>query len=253
MRANRCSDSWAKRRRHRSAGSGGCSACAAQRSAASASFGDGRQVAGGGMAAGPADGRASTRRAVDLDDGGVELGDHAREREDVEHALATGQQVDDLAVGVGQHRAGPGQHQLGGGQVGAEVAPQALHRLAGLLQLEAGVEQPFDHLELEHVPVGVPALAPAAGGVGDRRTQQPGAGPVVELAVGDAHQRAHLRTAETLVRRAERARSRHSARTCVDPAVGHCRYPPPRSEVDREPKPHGQPALGYHTAVITCV
>ena len=83
------------------------------------------------------------RRFVDgdLHDGRLELGDHAGQRKDVEHPLATGQQVDDVAVGVGQHRAVPDQDQLGRGQIDPQVAPQALDRLAGLLQLEAGIQK----------------------------------------------------------------------------------------------------------------
>ena len=100
--------------------------------------------------------------------------------------------------GGGQDRAVVGQHQLGRGEVDAEVPAQALDGLAGLLQLHAGVEQSLDDLELEHVAVGVPPLAARAGGVGDRRAEQVGAGPVVELPVGDADDGAHLGAAEAL-------------------------------------------------------
>ena len=58
-----------------------------------------------------------------------------------------------------------------------------------------GVEQALDDLELEQVGVGVPPLGAAAPGLGDRRAQQVGPGPVVQLAVGDADDRADLRAA----------------------------------------------------------
>ena len=94
---------------------------------------------------------------VQAHDVGVELLDDARQRHDVEDALAAGQQVDDLAVRAGQHRAGPGQHEVGRRQVRAQVLAQALHRPAGRLEGDAGVEQLLDHLELEHVGVRVDA------------------------------------------------------------------------------------------------
>ena len=52
-------------------------------------------------------------------------------------------------------------------------------------------------LQLEQVAVGVPAPAAAARGVGQRRPDQVGAGPVVELAVRDADDLGGLRAAVT--------------------------------------------------------
>ena len=125
----------------------------------------------------------------------------ARQGQDVEHALAAGQQVDELAVRRGQDRPAVRQDQLGGGQVDAEFATQALDRLAGLLQFEAGVEQSLDDLELEHVAVGVPPLAAAipVASVMEGRSRS-GACPVVELAVGDADDGAHLGAPEAVDR-----------------------------------------------------
>ena len=63
---------------------------------------------------------------------------------------------------------------------------EAVDGLAGRLQRHAGVEEPFDDFQLHQVGVGVAALRSAALGFGDRGVQQAGAGPVVELPVGDA-------------------------------------------------------------------
>jgi hypothetical protein len=130
---------------------------------------------------------------VQADDVRVQLLDHARQRHDVEDALAARQQIDDLAVGAGQHRAGPGQHEVGRGQVGPQVLTQALDGPAGGLQRDPGVEQLLDHLELEHVRVGVDASRTAALGRRQRRLEQARSGPIVELPVRDPHEPAHLR------------------------------------------------------------
>jgi len=53
---------------------------------------------------------------------------------------------------VGEDRAGAGQDQLGRSQVGPEVAAQTFDGLAGLLQLESGVEQSLDHLSSRTSP-----------------------------------------------------------------------------------------------------
>ena len=149
----------------------------------------------------------------------------------------------------GPARPAAGQDQLGAGHIAPEVAAEALDCLAGLLELEAGVEQPLDHLELEHVPIGVAPLTAAAGGIGDRRPEEAGAGPVVQLAVGDAHQGADLRPAESVIGPGP---VRRPASCCVSPPAVHRStlvIPPPRSEVHPEPQPHGQPVeSGYHTA-----
>ncbi len=114
----------------------------------------------------------------------------------------------------------PDEHQLGGGEVRTEVAAEALDRPPGLLQFETGVEEPLDDLELEDVPVGVAALAPAAGGVGDRRAQQVGPGPVVELPIGDADEGTDLRPPEPLLHR-ELPRDEPFARPCLILHLSH--------------------------------
>ena len=135
-----------------------------------------------------------------LDDGRLELGDHAGQGQDVEHPWPPARRSTISPSEWASTDRLPTRTSCDGGQVATQVAPEALDGLAGLLELEAGIEQALDHLQLEDVAVGVAPLAPAAGGVGDRRTEQTGPGPVVQLAVGDAHQRADLGTPESLAR-----------------------------------------------------
>ena len=63
---------------------------------------------------------------------------------------------------------------------------QLLDGDADLLERDAGVEQALDELQHEDVAEGVEPLAAGAVRGADGRLDQPGAGPVVELAVGDA-------------------------------------------------------------------
>ena len=113
---------------------------------------------------------------------------HAVEGQDVEHALAPVRyHVDELLAVADQHRARCRRSRgwrwrcpRRGSRAGSSKAP------ADRLELDAGVEQGLDDLQLEQVAVGVPAPAAAPLGVGQRRPDQVGAGPVVELAVGDA-------------------------------------------------------------------
>ncbi len=135
-------------------------------------------------------------RDVQAHDVGFELVDHARQRHDVEDTLATSEEVDHLAVRAGQHRAGAGQDEIGRCDVGTQVPAEAFDGPARRLQGDAGVEQLLDHLELEDVGVGVDPSGPAPTCRGHRRLEQAGAGPVVQLAIGDAHEIAHLRTVE---------------------------------------------------------
>ena len=60
------------------------------------------------------------------------------------------------------------------------------HRDPDLLERDTGVEQALDHLEHEDVAEAVEPLRAGAGRRPDARLDQAGAGPVVELAVGDA-------------------------------------------------------------------
>ena len=72
------------------------------------------------------------------------------------------------------------------GQVVDAASAQHRDGAADLLQRDAGVEQPLDHLEHEDVAETVEALGARAAGRAHGRLDQAGAGPVVELAVGDA-------------------------------------------------------------------
>ena len=60
---------------------------------------------------------------------------------------------------------------------------------ADVLQRDAGVEQPLDDLEHDHVAEAVQALGAGAVGGPDAGLDQAGARPVVQLAVGDAGRR----------------------------------------------------------------
>ena len=118
---------------------------------------------------------------------------------DAEHRLTAPNQVDHLlAVGELVH-ARPVAHQRQGGQVLDAASPQMADGGADVLQRDAGVEQPLDHLEHEDVAEAVEALGARSGGRPDRRLHQTGARPVVQLAVGDLGDRAGHRPAEAHV------------------------------------------------------
>ncbi len=72
---------------------------------------------------------------------------------------------------------------------------QVLEHVAHRFELDPGVEQRLDDAQLEQVAIAVPAPAAAARRLGDRRLEQTGARPVVELAVGDADDLRRLRAA----------------------------------------------------------
>src|SRR5690606_11679687 len=135
-----------------------------------------------------------------LDDGGVDLVLHAVEREQVENALplVADDDVDELVVLAHEHGAVAGDDQLGGGEVLAELVAQVAEGFADGLELDAVVQQRLDELELEQVPVAVAAPRAAALGVGQGGTDEVGAGPVVELAIGDADDVGRLLAAERL-------------------------------------------------------
>ncbi len=63
------------------------------------------------------------RSTTDVDDCSFELGNNAREGQDIEHPLTPCQKIDDVAVGVGEHRPVSDQHQLRRSQVSTELAP----------------------------------------------------------------------------------------------------------------------------------
>ena len=130
-------------------------------------------------------------------DEGVEVGLALPEVHDVEDALALLDKVEQLAVVERQGHRGAVDHQVGRGDVVADEAAELGEDLPHHLQLDAGVEQLLHDAQLQQVGVGVEAPAPAAVGVGERRPDEVGAGPVVELAVGDADDLRRAAPAET--------------------------------------------------------
>src|ERR1700760_698476 len=103
-----------------------------------------------------------------------------------EDALAALEQVDHFVGRRALVDADTVAHQGDLGQVAGAAVAQVVHCGADLLQRDAGVEQALDHLEDEDVAEAVEALGSRAVGPADAGLNQPGAGPVVELTVGDA-------------------------------------------------------------------
>jgi hypothetical protein len=121
------------------------------------------------------------------------------QREDVQHALALLQQVDDLLAAADEHGALAGDDEVHARDVLAEVVAQVAEDLADRFEPDAGVEQRLDRLELEEVAVAVQPAAAAALGVGQRRPHQVRSGPVVELPIRDAHDLGRLLPAEPVL------------------------------------------------------
>src|SRR5439155_4415649 len=100
---------------------------------------------------------------------------------------------------------------------------QRLDRLARRLQGDARVEHLLDDLELDEVAKRIQTLGAAAVRVHDRRPDEVGTRPIVELAVRDPHDLADLWTAVTGVgHRCSLATSRHCDRPyprCADMSV----------------------------------
>ena len=128
---------------------------------------------------GSADGR------VELDERGLDLAEHLADG-DAEDALAAADEVDDLVVRRAEVDARAVAHERGLGQVVDARLAELVDRGADLLQRDAGVEKSLDELEHEDVAEAVEALRAGAGGAAHGRLDETGAGPVVELAVGDA-------------------------------------------------------------------
>ena len=99
--------------------------------------------------------RAAARAQLD---GPVDLGLHAGQGQHVEHALAAPQHVDQFLAGA-QHDLVALDDEMGRGDVGLHVVAQEVEHDADRLELDAGVEQVLDDLQLEQVAVGVPAPA----------------------------------------------------------------------------------------------
>ena len=135
--------------------------------------------------------------AVDAANGGIDLADDPGKRDDVEDTLAAPQQVDDLLTRAHQHRALADHDEVRRREVFSDGFAQAFDRASGLAQVHAAIEKLLDHLQLEQVLVGVQPLGPTATRLGERRAAEAGPVPVVQLAICDTDDAAHLRPAET--------------------------------------------------------
>src|SRR6478735_4921347 len=138
-----------------------------------------------------------------LGEGALDLAPHTADG-DAEDALPALEQVDDLVVAGALVDRGAVAHQGHARQVVGAALTQVGGGGADLLQRDAGVEEPLDDLEDQDVAEGVEPLRPGAGGAADARLDQAGAGPVVELAVGDAGGVARRRAAVAGVARERR-------------------------------------------------
>src|SRR6478735_5918412 len=105
---------------------------------------------------------------------------------DAEDALPALDEVDDLVGRRALVDRGAVAHQGDLGEVLDAALTQVCDGDADLLERDAGVEEALDDLEHEDVAEPVEALRARARGAADRRLDEPRAGPVVELAVGDA-------------------------------------------------------------------
>src|SRR5438067_4715652 len=162
-------------------------------------------------------GRQVGQRALDLLE-------RARDR-DAEHSLPALQQVDDLLRGAALVHRGAVGDERDAGEVGDAAHAQGVDGLADVLQRDARVEQPLDHLQDDDVAERVQPLGARAGGVADAGDDQSGAGPVVELAVADAGRVAgrHTPVADKIVgdrtRAARVGRLLHATTSSVDKAT----------------------------------
>src|SRR5665648_682907 len=114
---------------------------------------------------------------------------------DAEDALAALHQVDDLIGGRALVDRRTVAHQGDLRQVLDAALAQVRHGGPDLLQRDTGVQQSLDDLQDQDVAKAVQTLRPGAAGRPDGRFDQPGAGPVVQLAVGDARGTAGRRPA----------------------------------------------------------
>ena len=104
---------------------------------------------------------------------------------DAEDTLTSLYQVDDLAGRGALVHGGAIAHERDIGQVIQASASQVLDGEANLLQGHAGIEQALHDLEHENVAEAVEALGTGTGCAAHGGNHKVGAGPVVELAVGD--------------------------------------------------------------------
>ena len=130
---------------------------------------------------------APTEQAViaELRELALDLAPHAADG-DAEDALPAADEVDDLVVAGALVDAGAVAHEGDLGEVLHAALTQRRDCHPDLLEGDTGVEEPFDDLEHEDVAEAVQPLGAGAARVADGGLQQAGAGPVVQLAVGDA-------------------------------------------------------------------
>src|SRR6476661_8557464 len=105
---------------------------------------------------------------------------------DAEDTLSTLDEVDDLVGGGALVDRGAVAHEGDLGEVLDAALAEVADGHADLLEGDPGVEQALDDLEDEDVAETVETLGARSGGAAHRRLHESGAGPVVELAVGDA-------------------------------------------------------------------
>src|SRR5262249_29275114 len=170
----------------------------------------------------------------ELVDARLELVDHLAERDDIQHTLAVTDDVHEVLARADEHRVRAVENEARRCPIVAEVATDVLDRPPCRLQLHARVEEVLDHLETYEVPVRVPPLGAAPPRVRQGRANEVGAGPVIELAVGDAHDLADLRPAEADLVSALPARQRRVQRPLLerrDAAVACCPARRPRARL----------------------
>ena len=80
---------------------------------------------------------------------------------------------------------------VGKGPFALELLAEDVDGLADLFQAHAGIEQALDHLELDDISEGIQPLRTRPFGVLERRLDQIGPGPIIQLAVGDPDQAAN--------------------------------------------------------------
>src|SRR5699024_6544468 len=114
---------------------------------------------------------------------------------DAEHALATLDEVDDLVGRRAGEDRGAVAHERDLGEVFDALPLQVADCDADLLERDARIQQALDDLDDQDVAEAVEALRPGAGRGPDRGDDELGAGPVIELTVGDADDAADGRSA----------------------------------------------------------
>src|SRR5699024_9902136 len=105
---------------------------------------------------------------------------------DAEHALAALDQVEDVLGGGALVHRGAVAHEGDAREVVDPALAQGADGYPDLLEGDAGVQQALDDLQHQDVAEAVEALAAGAVRGAHAGLDQPGAGPVVQLAVGDA-------------------------------------------------------------------